>query len=160
MAATPVTLGRTLAVTFDHGADFFTELLDVCERHAITQAYIPMFIAGFSEARIVGACDKLEDPAAPVWAAVHLQNLEVLGGGTIAWDPEQQRVAPHLHIAVGEKHRSAAGHTSHLLEATVQFPTEMIIQEIAAPSMQRVRDPDLYNVPLLRFGTGEASLPV
>lgn len=152
MPATQLTLGRTLAATFNHGDDFFTELHAVCEAHEIRQGYIPMFIAGFRHARVVGACDRVDDPEAPVWTGVALESLEVLGGGTLAWDPEQERVAPHLHITAGEKHRSATGHTSHLLEAQVQFVTEMIIQEVAAPEMLRIRDADLYNVPLLKFG--------
>jgi len=151
MPAATLTLGRTLVVTFDHGDDFFTQLHKVCEAHEIRQGYIPMFIAGFRRARVVGACDRVDDPEAPVWTGVYLESLEVLGGGTLAWDPDQERIAPHLHITAGEKHRSAAGHTSHLLEAEVQFVTEMIIQEVAEPDLLRVRNPDLYDVPLLRF---------
>jgi predicted DNA-binding protein with PD1-like motif len=153
MPATALTLGRTFGVTFNDGDDFFTELRAVCRDNDIRGAYIPMFIAGLSEARIVGACDKLDDPAAPVWSAVYLTNVEALGGGTLAWDPDNGEIAPHIHITVGEKERSATGHTSHLLDAKVQFLTEMIIQEVAAPAMQRIRQPDMYNVPLLRFGT-------
>ncbi|MEU5874185.1 DUF296 domain-containing protein [Glycomyces sp. NPDC047369] len=153
MPATQVALGRTFVVTFNHGDDFFTELRTVCEDNNIRSAYIPMFIAGFSKARIVGTCDELADSAAPVWSAVYLTNLEALGGGTLAWDPESKAVAPHLHVTVGEKERSANGSTSHLLEAEVQFLTEMIIQEIEAPAMHRVRQSDLYDVPLLRLGS-------
>lgn len=153
MPATPITLGQTLVVTFGHGDDFFTELNAVCEEHEIRQGYIPMFIAGFRRARLVGTCDRVDDPEAPVWTSVYLENLEVLGGGTLAWDPDQKRIAPHLHITVGEKHRSATGHTSHLLEAEVQFVTEMVIQEVTEPHLLRLREPDLYNVPLLQFGT-------
>ena len=43
-----------------------------------------MFLAAFAEADIVGTCDQLEDPAAPVWSKVHLANAEALGCGTIA----------------------------------------------------------------------------
>jgi len=44
-------------------------------------------------------------------------------------------------------------HTSHLLSAEVQFLTEMLVVEIADPVMRRDRDPALYDVPLLRFGS-------
>lgn len=159
MPATTLSLGRTLAVTFEHGDDFFTQLHAVLDEYQVRQGYIPMFIAGFRHVRIVGTCDLVEDPEAPVWTGVHLESLEVLGGGTLAWDPEQQRVAPHLHITVGEKHRAASGHTSHLLEAEVQFVTEMIIQEVVSPELLRIRNPDLYNVPLLRFGTTDQACP-
>jgi len=140
------------AVAFDHGDDFFTALAEFCQHHGVRHGYIPSFIAGFSNVQIVGTCDKLDDANAPVWTKVHLTNVEAFGGGTLAYDPVDDRVAPHIHVAVGLKEHSATGHTSHLLGATVQFLTEMLVIEVAAPPMHRVRQPDLYDVPLLRFG--------
>ena len=87
-----------------------------------------------------------------MWTKVHLTNVEALGGGTLAYYETHDRVAPHIHVAVGLKEYSAIGHTSHLLGATVQFLTEMLVIEVAAPQMHRVRQPDLYDVPLRRFG--------
>ena len=154
MRSHELTLGRSFAVTFDHGEDFFTALTAFCEENGVRQGYIPGFIAGFSQVQIVGTCDKLDDPNAPVWTKVHLTNVEALGGGTLAYDPINEQVAPHIHVTVGLKDHSATGHTSHLLGATVQFLTEMLVIEVAAPQMCRVRQPDLYDVPLLRFGPG------
>jgi len=85
-------IGRTIGVTFDHGEDFFTALADACRAQDVQQGYIPMFIADFSEANLVGTCDELDDPEAPVWSAVHLTNIEALGGGTLAYDPSQQTI--------------------------------------------------------------------
>ena len=144
------TTGRTIVVVFDHGEDFYTALADACRRHDIRQGYIPMFIAGFSSVDLVGTCQRLADPHAPVWTAVQLTNIEAVGAGTLAWDETTGAVAPHIHVAVGLKEHSATGHTSHLLAATVQFLTEMVIVEVREP-MTRVRQADLYNVPLLRF---------
>lgn len=152
MRSHEMTIGRTIGVTFDHGEDFFTALAEACRTNNVRQGYIPMFIAGFAEARIVGACDKLDDPAAPVWSAVHLSNAEALGGGTIAYDPENGKILPHIHVSVGLKERSATGHTSHLLDATIQFLTEMIIVEVTSPDMLRLPRAELYQVPLLQFG--------
>jgi predicted DNA-binding protein with PD1-like motif len=146
-----LTLGRSFAVVFDHGDDFFAELTEFCEQNDVRKGYIPGFIAGFSEAQIVGTCDKLENPAAPVWNRVHLTNIEALGTGTVAYDPAQDRFAPHIHVSVGLKEHSAADHTSHLLGAKVQFLTEMLFIEVTSPEMNRVRQADLYDVPLLRF---------
>jgi hypothetical protein len=114
-----------------------------------------MFIAGLSTAEIVGTCQRLDDPAAPVWSAVHLTNIEALGGGTLAYDQANDTITPHIHITVGLKAHSATAHTSHLLAATVQFLTEMIIVEVIDPTMIRQPRNDLYNVPLLRFGTDQ-----
>jgi predicted DNA-binding protein with PD1-like motif len=148
-----VTTGRTILAAFDHGDDFYTALDQTCREHGIRQGYIPMFIAGLRTADIVGTCEELADPDAPVWSKVHLTNVEALGGGTLAYDPATDTVTPHIHVAVGLKAHSATGHTSHLLAATVQFLTELVIVEITTP-VHRVRQPDLYDVPLLRFPTG------
>jgi len=53
-----------------------------------------MFIAGFSDVHIVGTCEKLQDPQAPVWTSVHLTNVEALGAGTLAYDDTEDRILP------------------------------------------------------------------
>lgn len=154
MRSSELTLGRTFAVAFDHGDDFYDALADFCHQNNVRQGYIPAFIAGFSDVDLVGTCEKLDDPNAPVWTKVHLTNVEAFGGGTLAYDETNDRVAPHIHVAVGLKEHSATGHTSHLLSATVQFLTEMLVIEVIAPDMLRVPQSDLYDVPLLQFGHG------
>ena len=113
-----------------------------------------MFLAAFAEADVVGSCDKLDDPKAPVWSKVHLTNAEALGCGTIAYDEEAERIVPHIHTTLGLKEHSATGYTSHLLAARVQFLVEMILVEVTAPVMTRPADPGLYDVPRLVFGPG------
>ena len=152
MRSRELTTGRTIMAVFDHGDHFFTALDATCRSHGIRQGYIPMFIAGLRDADIVGTCERLEDPDAPVWSKVHLTNLEALGGGTLTYDPDTDTIAPHIHLSVGLKAHSATGHTSHLLAATVQFLTELVIIEATAPALRRVRRADLYDVPLLQFG--------
>ncbi len=152
MRSHQLTIGRTFGVTFDDGDDFFETLSEFCRASGIRQGYIPMFLAGFSEAEIVGTCEKLADPRAPVWSGVHLENVEALGCGTIAYDEAEDRILPHIHTTLGLKGHSAAGHTSHLLSARVLFLVEMVVVEVTAPTMRRLPNPDLYNVPLLTFG--------
>jgi predicted DNA-binding protein with PD1-like motif len=146
-----LTTGRTFGVTFDHGDDFFPTLADFCRSNNVRHGYIPMFIAGFAEAEIVGSCEKLENPEAPVWSKVHLTGVEAMGCGTLAYNAETDTVLPHIHTSLGEKARSATGHTSHLLSARVQFLVEMLVVEVTAPVMTRPKNPDLYDVPLLTF---------
>jgi predicted DNA-binding protein with PD1-like motif len=151
MQSRELTIGRTFGVTFDHGDDFFDTLVTFCDAERIRQGYIPMFLAGFEEAEIVGTSEKLEDPHAPVWSRVHLENVEAIGCGTIAYDDENDRISPHIHTSLGIKYHGATGHTSHLLSARVLFLVEMLVIEIASPMMHRQRNPSLYDVPLLRF---------
>lgn len=151
MRAHQLTLGRTFGLVFDHGDDFYTTLQQFCRTERIRQGYIPSFIAGFRTADLVGTCDHLENPEAPVWSKVHLRNVEAFGGGTLAYDPTTNTISPHIHVAVGLKEHSATGHTSHLLAAEVQFLTEMLLIEVLTPAMHRIPDPDLHNVPLLQF---------
>lgn len=147
-----LTTGRTFAVGFEHGEDFHTALAEFCRDHDVKQGYIPMFVAGFATTQLVGTCHKIENPDAPLWHTVHLTGLEALGCGTIAYDTQSGAIKPHIHVAVGEKARSANGYTGHLVEATVQFLTEMYLVEVDAPVMTRPVNGDLYDVPLLTFG--------
>ncbi|GAA0597353.1 DUF296 domain-containing protein [Kribbella sandramycini] len=152
MRAAELTMGRTFAVHFDHGDDFYTALANFCAQHDVRQGFIPMFIAGMREVQLVGTCEKLENPDAPVWTSVHLENVEAVGGGTLAYDETTGTVQPHIHVSVGLKAHSAAAHTSHLLGAKIQFLTEMYVVEVAGPKFSRERLKDLYDVPVLRFG--------
>lgn len=151
MRAAELTMGRTFVVHFDHGEDFYTALTGFCREHRVKQGFIPMFIAGMREVELVGTCEKLKDPDAPVWSAVHLENVEAIGAGTLAYDNETGEVSPHIHISVGLKAQSATAHTSHLLNAKIHFLTEMYLVEVAQPALTRSRDPQLYDVPLLKF---------
>lgn len=151
MRSTEVTVGRQFVVAFDHGEDFFTALADFCREREIRQGVIPGFIAGFREVDIVGTCDRIENPDAPVWSRVHLETAEAHGSGTLAWDEAAGAVAPHIHVSAGLKGHGATGYTSHLLAARVQFLTEMLVVEIASPNLDRVPDPALHGAPLMRF---------
>ncbi|TCC55372.1 DUF296 domain-containing protein [Kribbella pittospori] len=155
MRAAELTMGRTFAVHFDHGDDFYTALAEFCAEYDVRQGFIPMFIAGMRDVQLVGTCEKLENPDAPVWSSVHLENVEAVGGGTLAYDEESGTVLPHIHVSVGLKAHSVTAHTSHLLGAKIQFLTEMYLIEVAAPAFSRPRNPDLFNVPLLAFGSSQ-----
>jgi predicted DNA-binding protein with PD1-like motif len=155
MRAHVLNTGRTFGVTFDHGEDFFDALSTFCRDQGVRQGYIPSFIGAFAEAEIVGACEKLEDPNAPVWAKTYVTNVEAFGAGTIAHDPETGGILPHIHVSAGLKAQSADGRTSHLLSAKVQFLSELFIVEVISPAMTRPRNPEMYDVPLLTFGAPE-----
>jgi hypothetical protein len=91
-----LTLGRSFGVAFDHGEDFFTALAEFCRANHLRQGYIPVFIAGFAEAEIVGTCGKLDDPQAPVWSSVHLTNIEALRRWHVGLRrSERRRASPH-----------------------------------------------------------------
>lgn len=152
MRSHELTIGRTFALSFDHGEDLLGSLTAFCRAHDLRQGYIPFFLAGFSTVRLVGTCEELADPVAPVRSAVHLTNVEAHGGGTIAYNPEQGAISPHIHVSVGLKELSATGYTSHLLEATVQLLTELIVVEVLLPPLHRRSNPELYNAPILGFG--------
>jgi predicted DNA-binding protein with PD1-like motif len=53
-------LGRTIAVAFDHGDDFYTALHDACRDNGVQSGYVPVFVAGFATADLVGVCQRLE----------------------------------------------------------------------------------------------------
>jgi len=151
LRAAELTMGRTFAVHFDHGDDFYNALAEFCAEHDVRQGFIPMFIAGMREVQLVGTCEKLENPDAPVWSTVHLENVEAVGAGTLAYDASSGRVLPHIHASVGLKAQSANAHTSHLIGAKIHFLTEMYVVEVRSPEFSRTPEAGLYDVPLLRF---------
>lgn len=137
MRHTELRMGRTFALAFDDGDDFIAELTGFCAEMGIRQAIIPMFLGGFREVSLVGTSGPLEDPEAPVWDETVLHTVEAVGSATLAWSPENDALAPHIHVAVGRKDLAAAGSVSHLLRAEVQFIQEMFLQEVLSPGMLR-----------------------
>lgn len=158
MRATELTLGRSFALAFDDGDDFVKELTGFCAEQGIRQAIIPMFLGGFRRVHLVGAAGPLQDPEAPVWDETVLETVEAVGAGTLAWSPNTDSLAPHLHVAVGRKDLKAVGSVSHLLSAEVQFIQEMTLQEVIAPSMLR---PECgpHSVPMLTFALSPGTMP-
>ncbi|MGP4111604.1 PPC domain-containing DNA-binding protein [Streptomyces sp. 4N509B] len=151
MRATQFVKGREFVVAFDDGEEFFPALEAFCAEHGVRSGYIPVFLGGFRSARLVGTCGPLEDPDAPLWESVQVEFLEACGSGTLAWDPDDDCLAPHIHLSAGLKGDNAHGRTSHLLEGVVQFINELVVVEVVQPDLLRPRRADLYNVPLLTF---------
>jgi predicted DNA-binding protein with PD1-like motif len=151
MRSQELTLGRTFGVVFDHGEDFMTALAEFCRDNGVRQGYVPGFLGAFSSADLVATCEAPGDPMAPVWTRTQVEYVEAIGCATLAWDPAGERVVPHVHLATGVKRYGAAGYTSHLLGATVQFINELLVFEVVAPAMRRPRQPRLYDIPVLGF---------
>jgi predicted DNA-binding protein with PD1-like motif len=146
-----LTLGRTFGVVFDHGEDFLTALGDFCRDNDVRQGYVPGFLGAFSSADLVATCEAPADPMAPVWSRTQVEYVEAIGCATLAYDASTGTVQPHVHLATGVKRYGAAGYTSHLLGATVQFVNELLVFEVVSPVMRRVPEGDLYDMPILRF---------
>ncbi|MEU7161146.1 PPC domain-containing DNA-binding protein [Streptomyces chrestomyceticus] len=149
MRSAELTPCRTFCVALDDGEDFLPALIDFCTSQGIRSAYLPMFLGGFRSTRLVGTCDPIENPDAPVWDAVTFEGLEVLGGGTLAWDKEDHALSPHIHVTVGLKGQAAEARTSHLLAGTVQFISELIVVETHPVLLRPKLGP--YAVPTLGF---------
>ena len=151
MRSAQISTGRKFVLALDHGEDFLGALERFCLDNDVRAGYLPTFVGGFRHARLVGTCGPMDNPNAPLWDAVEVATLEALGGGTLAWDTERDRPAPHIHVSAGLKQNSADARTSHLLAAEVQFIAELIVIEITTPTLTRPRRPSLYDVPLLTF---------
>jgi predicted DNA-binding protein with PD1-like motif len=153
-----VHIGRTFVLALDDGEDLLEGLARFCADQGIRAGYIPSFVGGLRSARLVGSCEPLADPEAPLWDEITVETLEALGGGTLAWDTDMGCLAPHIHLAAGLKGHAAEGRVSHLIGATVQFICEIPIVEItnavAVPTLTRRRSATWPDVPLLHFGTG------
>lgn len=151
MKSRQIRTGRRFCITFDHGREFISELEAFCRSNQVRQGYLPIFIAGFKDVELVEKNDNLGSADGPVWSTIRLTDVEAVGGGIVAWDEQQKRILPHLHVSVGLKDRSAAAHTSHLLSATVQFVSEIIFVEIVEPQLRRFNDPERFNISFLKW---------
>lgn len=151
MFSTEITTGRRFAVVLQPGDDVMDSLGQFCRDNGVEQGYLPVFLGAFSALSIIGTCERVEDEFEPMPKAVDLSNVEGIGSGTIAWDADAERVLPHLHVAVGLKSYSATAYAGHLLSATVQYVTEVIVEEVTAPRFSRVPDPAARGIPNLSF---------
>src|SRR5580765_1404990 len=96
-----LTIGRTFGVTLEDGDEFFTSLKQFCVERGVRFGYIPMFIGAFRRARVVGTCDPHEAEATMFDASVELSHVETVGAGTLAWDFENEKLLPHVHLSLG-----------------------------------------------------------
>ncbi|GCE02208.1 PCC domain-containing protein [Embleya hyalina] len=96
MRFTQVSVGRTFGIALDEGEDFLPQLVAFCTEHGIRAGYLPMFLGGLRHVRLVGTCERMDNPDAPVWSAAEYELVEALGCGTIAWGRRSEhRRAPH-----------------------------------------------------------------
>ncbi|OIK25576.1 PPC domain-containing DNA-binding protein [Streptomyces malaysiense] len=147
-----LTTGRAFGIALDHGEEFLAQLAAFCAEHEVRAGYLPMFLGAFRSVRLVGTCEHIADPEAPVWSAAEYEHVEMLGCGTIAWNEEAHEVAPHVHVAAGLRSHAAEGRTSHLLSGHVQFINELFLVETLEPALTRPRT-GAYQMPTLSFGT-------
>lgn len=106
---------------------------------------IPGFLAGFREVDVLGTCDRIENPNAPVWSKVHRQGAQV---GTLAWRESTGTVAPHIHLAAG---LTGLGSTVQLLAGNMllhgQMTPDVGLRGVSLPAAGRLAffvrdDPD------------------
>ncbi|NEM91504.1 PCC domain-containing protein [Galbitalea soli] len=127
--------GRSILVVLEPGDDAIPALAAECARHGIAQGFIPVFSGAFRRVTVVGTDHAIDDEDAPLPEAVTVRNAEGFGSGTVATTDGELVI--HLHVSVGEKARSAAATTGHLLTAEVQYPVEVVVEEIVAPELAR-----------------------
>lgn len=151
MFSSELSTGRRFAVVLQAGDDVLGSLAEFCAENGVEQAYLPVFLGAFSEVTLIGTCERVDDEDEPMPKSVHLTNVEGIGSGTIAWGGADSGVLPHLHAAVGLKSYSATAYAGHLLAATVQYVTEIVVEEVLSPRFSRVPDPAARNIPNLSF---------
>lgn len=151
MFSAELTAGRRFALVLQPGDDVTESLTRFCRENGVEQGYLPVFLGAFSTLSLIGTCEPVDDEFEPMPKSVHLTNVEGIGSGTIAWDGDGARVLPHLHVAVGLKSYSATAYAGHLLAATVQYVTEIVVEEVVSPRFSRVPDPAARGIANLRF---------
>jgi predicted DNA-binding protein with PD1-like motif len=151
MISAEITTGRRFAVVLQPGDDVLASIAAICAEHRIEQGYLPVFLGAFTRVSLIGTCSVIDDHDAPLPDSVHLEGVEGTGSGTIAFDPATGAVTPHVHVAVGVKAYSANGYAGHLLQATVHYVTELVIEEVLSPRFIRKPDAAAHGLANLSF---------
>jgi len=146
-----IVVGRSLLVVVEPGEPLMTTLVAACGDHGIRQGYLPVFLGAFSTVGLIGTCRPVADPDTPISDAVWLDNVEGAGSGTLCVDPQRGETVLHLHAAVGLKQYAANGYAGHVLEATVQYVAEIVVQEVIEPQLTRQVHPRSHGLPILHF---------
>jgi predicted DNA-binding protein with PD1-like motif len=146
MVSAELKFGRVFGLTIENGEDFMEALAGFFKENNIRQAHIPSIVGAFSEARIVGTCEKLDDPNQPSYGHVYLECLEIVGSGTMAYDEKKGMITPNIHVSAGIRSNSAIAYTGHLMSGKVLFLVELMIIEILEPSMRRIASDLPYTV--------------
>ncbi len=152
MQSTEVTTGRRVAVVLEPGDEVLASLAEVCRRHGIRQAFVPVFSGAFRSVRFIAADEPVADQEPPLPQEVTVTYTEGIGSGTVLWDPVAGAATPHVHLAVGVKNAAAAAFAGHLLGAEAHYTVEVLVEEVVAPALLRVPDPRAYGIPTMRFG--------
>lgn len=147
--AIELTRGRTLAVVLEPGEAVLAALGGACLAAGIAQGFIPVFSGAFSAATLIGTTGPIDDVDAPLKDSVTVENAEGLGSGTIATTDGVLGI--HLHVTIGAKGNAAAAASGHLLDAVVQYPVEVIIEEVLAPTFERRANDRARGIPTLGF---------
>ncbi|MFD1714298.1 PPC domain-containing DNA-binding protein [Amnibacterium flavum] len=139
MFAAELSIGRRFLVVLQPGDEVLEGVREFCRQHQVGQAYLSSFLGAYTTATLIGTADPIEDEDAPLPKSVTFRNLEGVGSGTIVTVDDLP--VPHIHVALGEKGDRAAAYAGHLLAATVQYVTEIVVEEVLSPRLTKRADP-------------------
>jgi len=92
------TVGRVIAVRFDHGEDFLAGLREIVLKEQIASGWFQI-IGALDQAGVVTGPKEPVVPPEPIWRQVH-SVCEVLGSGSVHLDQGEPKI--HLHAALGD----------------------------------------------------------
>lgn len=141
--------GKHIIARFLPGADIHEEIKDLCIKHDIKAAYIPMCIGGVKDPEIINpdptGTAEVAKPDVKKYASI----MEFSAMGTVALDAEGNYMN-HLHIvAGGDRHELVV--MGHLVSGEVAILTEIVIIECDGIEAMRDIDPGIFPLPLLFF---------
>jgi predicted DNA-binding protein with PD1-like motif len=99
------TVGRVIAVRFDHDEDFFAGLKKIVLREQIESGWFQIIGAFMQAGTVIGPREPVVPPE-PVWRKVDAV-CEVLGSGSVHLDQGEPKI--HLHAALGSHGETLTG---------------------------------------------------
>ena len=153
MFSSEITAGRRIIVVLQPGDDVLPSIVEACDQHGISQGYLPVFLGAFATVTLIATAEPILDEDAPLPLSVTHRNTEGTGSGTLV--SVDGVLVPHVHIAVGAKGQSGAAYAGHLLGATVQYVTEVVIEEVLEPLFDKRADAAAHGLANLWFDHAE-----
>lgn len=149
MFSSELTTGRRFIVVLQPGDDILPSIVEACERHGIAQGYLPVFLGAFSTVTLIATSEPILDEDAPLPLTASHRNSEGTGSGTLV--TVDGSIVPHVHVAVGAKGDSGAAYAGHLVSGVVQYVTEIVIEEVIEPHLEKRTDAAAHGLANLWF---------
>ena len=139
--------GRIFMCRLTPGQDVIAGITTFLKEKKVVAGFIPVVMGGFKKVTLTSMRPGANENQPVDITKSYEEPLEYFGQGTIA--QHNGELSLHIHVtAAREGNSSLAG---HLVSGEVVLVTEIVVIEITGVEITREADPEVFNLPLLKF---------